>query len=276
MSILGEGIIANKYGEEEDVVGCPLAAVPLVILVGVTGVGKSSTLAELNSQGLSFSLLPDRRQVTDQVIIAALQQQDGQTPHPVTDRRLRFQYTARYREAFPGGMAHALGQLRIDLDRLTSPLFFDGLRGLEEVRHAAEILPLSRFVVLDAPDLVRISRLLNRGDAFDAITLVAQPPADLVAALKAIPDFETLVTAEQAQQIAQLAALESLSIAEVVKKVAIIVEERRYYNPDAAKAHLQQTLPPARCLTIDTVAYDQQAVAKQIIAWLHQNGHKKP
>jgi hypothetical protein len=276
MNFLGKGVIipeagiALNAGETVGVLGRPLAEVPLVILVGVTGVGKSSTLAELNGQGLSFTLLPDRRLITDQVIIAALQQQDGQLPQPVTDRRLRFQYTARYRAAFPGGMAHALGRLRVNAEGLTSPLFFDGLRGPEEVRYAAETLPLSRFVVLDAPDMVRVGRLLNRGDSFDAITL-AHPTADLVAALKAIPGFEAVFSAGDSRQIAQLAASGGLTVAEVVKKVAIIVEERRYYDPDAAKTYLQQTLPSARCLVIDTVAHDQQRVAQQIIDWLPES-----
>ena len=43
---------------------------PLVILVGVTGVGKSTLLAEFSKHLSSFLLLPDRRQLTDQLIIS--------------------------------------------------------------------------------------------------------------------------------------------------------------------------------------------------------------
>ena len=46
---------------------------PLLILVGVTGVGKSTTLDYLQQSALRFSLLPDRRELTDRLIIGYLQ-----------------------------------------------------------------------------------------------------------------------------------------------------------------------------------------------------------
>ncbi len=157
----------------------PVSQLDLVILVGVTGVGKSRTLAELQAKGHVFTLLPDRRLVTDQIIIASLQRQDGLTPQPVTDRRARFAYTARYRQSFPGGMAHALTEIWVDMDQVSPPFIFDGLRGLNEVQYAVEALPKSRFVILDAPDMVRLKRLLSRGDKFDTITLDTPHPSPL-------------------------------------------------------------------------------------------------
>ena len=85
----------------------PLAACPLMILVGVTGVGKSTVLAHLAEFGLDYALLPDRRVLTDRLIISAMQAQEGGPIQPVTDRGLRFDYTRRYREQYRGGMAHA-------------------------------------------------------------------------------------------------------------------------------------------------------------------------
>ena len=266
---LDDHFVAPEAGCDLPAPFCPLPDLPLVILVGVTGVGKSSALARLAAQNLPLTLLPDRRLITDRVIIARLQRQDGLAPHPVKDRQARFQYTARYRAAFPGGMAHALRQLWVDPRDLVHPLIFDGLRGLDEVRYAVASLPQSRFVVLEAPDFVRASRLLNRADPFDAFDLSPAGAADDVAgAFQAIPGFESVFDAEQQQRLARLAGDGAVSAAELVKKVSIIVEERRNYDPAAAKTYLQQTLPPDRCLVINTAAAGVETVVAQIMAWL--------
>ncbi|MEZ4612913.1 MAG: hypothetical protein R2838_22165 [Caldilineaceae bacterium] len=146
----------------------PLTDLPLVILVGVTGVGKSTTIAALAVHAPDLHVLPDRRTLTDALIIAHVQQADGAPPAPVTDRAARFAYTRRYRTHFPGGMAHAVAQLRV-APHVTGPLLFDGLRGADEVHEAVTRFPHAVFVVLDAPDAVRVQRLLGRGDAFDQI-----------------------------------------------------------------------------------------------------------
>jgi len=97
----------------------PLRDLPLTVLVGVTGVGKSTALAALGD----VRVLPDRREVTDAVMIAAL------AGRPVTDREERFALTARYRETHPGGMAQALGSLHADPAVWPLPLVFDGCAG---------------------------------------------------------------------------------------------------------------------------------------------------
>ena len=139
----------------------PLAACPLMILVGVTGVGKSTVLAHLAEFGLDYALLPDRRVLTDRLIISAMQAQEGGPIQPVTDRGLRFDYTRRYREQYRGGMAHALAQVSASPVLAGRLLLFDGLRGANEVQHAAQALPQARFAMLEAPDAVRVQRLLS-------------------------------------------------------------------------------------------------------------------
>src|SRR5688572_1778231 len=136
------------------------SALPLVIVVGVTGVGKSTLLDQMAQHGATYLLLPDRRDLTDQLIISAMQVADALPIAPVTDRGQRFAYTRRYRERFEGGMAHALTQLWIS-DDAPNLLLFDGLRGANEVTYAAATLPHARFVMLDAPDLTRLQRLLG-------------------------------------------------------------------------------------------------------------------
>ncbi len=147
----------------------PVTVRPLVVLVGVTGVGKSTALTALASSGLQYHLLPDRRFLADQIIIPAMQAVSGDPIGPVTDRRTRFAYTRRYAEQYRGGTAHALAQLQIDPEVHGRLLIFDGLRGADEVGYALAALPLARFVVLEAPDAMRVARLMGRQDPFDRI-----------------------------------------------------------------------------------------------------------
>ena len=71
----------------------PLTEFLLVILVGLTGVGKSTVIASLREK-LNFTLLPNRREITNEVIIRALQEEDDYPPTQVTDRVKRLEYTA--------------------------------------------------------------------------------------------------------------------------------------------------------------------------------------
>ncbi len=247
----------------------PLTDLPLVILVGLTGVGKSTTLAQLAAREVNFSLLPNRRTLTDEIIIPALQREAGETPRPVTDRLARFEYTAGYRAKYPGGLAHALSRLAVDPTAITPPLIFDGLRGLEEVQQASSYFPQGRFIVLDAPDTVRLSRLLHRADTFDAAEItLTKDSTNLLSALQNIPGVDMTFKPEQLGQIAHMSQTAQLDPAEVIKKVSIIVEERRNYDSRAALAYLLNTLPPGRVLVVDTAAYPARVVAQQIAAWL--------
>lgn len=236
---------------------------PLTVLVGVTGVGKSTTLARLRER-VAFSLLPDRRHIADDVIIGTMQALDGQTPRPITDRVTRLEYTARYRKLFGGGVAHALTRLVIDPTRLPPPLLFDGVRGRDEVVYAVDHLPHSRFIVLHAPDEVRVQRLLGRGDAFDQTSL--EVSGDVRAALAALPNVEAVFTPAQLDRLAGLTGADTGD--ELIKQVAIVVAERRNYDPDAARRVLEQRLPSDRLLVIDTTAAGPDAVAGQISDWL--------
>lgn len=266
---LGEGIGFVARPELVDRLGPgwqALRELPVTIIVGVTGVGKSTALECLAALGRTFSLLPNRRVVADEVIIGTIQALDGQAPHPVTDRVTRLDYTARYRRLFPGGIAHALTGLVIATAQWPPPLLFDGLRGIEEVGHAATVLPRSRFIVLHAPDEVRVARLLGRDDAFDQTAVAGGD--DTLTALTALPGIERVFRAEQIARLAALAPGGGAAGEQVVKQVAIVVAERRNYDPDAARDHLARHLPPARLLVVDTVKHHAIAVAELIATWL--------
>jgi energy-coupling factor transporter ATP-binding protein EcfA2 len=218
------------------------------VLVGVTGVGKSTTLEALKSAGLEFSLLPDRRDVTDAVIFRG---------EKITDREARFARTAAFRQTNPGGMAQALETIGV---KAKPPILFDGLRGLNEVEHAARVFPKARFIALDAPDQVRVRRLLGRGDVFDKVVSAGQTQGSPLRELKGI---ENVFTSEQ---IAQLEAMEVES-SELEAKVKIVVTERQSYDPKAANAFLQ-ALDSSRVLYVDTTLDPPNLIAERIKTWM--------
>ncbi len=227
---------------------------PLLVLVGVTGVGKSTTLGALHALGLGFQALPDRREITDAVIF------DGEQ---ITDRAIRFERTAAFRTAHPGGMAQALEQVSV---ALTPPILFDGLRGLAEVTHAAHAFPLARFVALDAPDTVRVSRLLGRGDAFDAVQpSTARTSSGNAGTLELLCAINGVHQVFSSDQLASLAALPQAP-SEIAAKVSIVVTERRHYDPVSANAFLK-TLPSERALYADTALEPAEGIAQRIATW---------
>ncbi|MFT2721309.1 ATPase [Deinococcus sp. A31D244] len=235
-----------------------LSQLPLTVLVGVTGVGKSTALAALTGADAGVRVLPDRREVTDAVMILPL------AGAPVRDREERFRLTAQYRQTHPGGMAQALGSLLADTGHWGVAPVFDGLRGLDEVSYAAQSFPAWRFVALGAPDAVRVRRLLGRADAFDQVS-GGQRSGTLRESLADLKGAAEVFTPEELDALADLPA-QGFAPGDVLAKVKIVVSERRNYDPAAAEAFLR-TLPPGRALALDTVALDPAAVAQAVRAW---------
>ncbi len=258
---------------------------PLIIVVGVTGVGKTTTLSALTHQGCDFTLLPNRRVLTDHLIISQLQRRDGQAPHPV-DRVTRLAYTRRYRQQYPGGMAHLLGQVQVNPSQIPTPFVFDGLRGENEVRYAAAALPHATFVVLDAPDLVRLQRLLHRGDPFDHValtnrfttpsgsdqaetTIVEPTSGDRSFADLGIPDAAQVFDAHQEATILTWVDSGQVTADELRAKLKIVVEERRNYDPQATIRALRQVAGD-RTVIIDSTRQTPQQAAQLINQWLQR------
>lgn len=250
----GEGVQLGSGGASPP--WYALSGLEFLVLVGVTGAGKTTTLEALRSAGVAYSLLPDRRLVTDVVMIQAM------TQKAVTDREERFALTAKYRESHPGGMAQAIGDLSVNTKMLPPPLVFDGLRGIDEVRYAAITYPKARFIVLDAPDIVRVQRLLGRSDTFDRVR-AGSSVGPLMAQLEAIRGVHDVFAPAQ---LARLATLE-MDASEIVAKTKIVVTERQNYDPVAARDFLAR-LPGNRALYIDTTASSPEDVALRIRSWL--------
>ncbi len=239
-----------------------IADLPVLILVGVTGVGKSATVEALRRKCGRISLLPNRRKVADLLVIPTVQGWDGDPPTAVTDRRQRFAYTGRYRQRYPGGLAHALSRLVLQRqpDAWPGRLIFDGLRGADEVAFAAQALPLARFAVLNAPDVVRVERLLQRQDAFDQVT-------DLTSVggfrWQEVAEGRDLFKPKEQARLAAAVSRGEVNGAELAAKIAIVVAERRNYDPNAAVEILQSQVPD-RTVVVDTTAHSPAEVAAAI------------
>ena len=251
----------------------PVAGCPLLVLVGVTGVGKSTALAAIAEAGLDYCLLPDRRDLTDRLIIPSVQAQRGEPQRPLADRRLRFEYTRAYRERHPGGMADALAGLWIDPQVQDGALLFDGLRGANEVTHAAALLPYALFVVLEAADAVRVARLMGRNDPFDQIGGESRPNADLDRiqsfADVGVQEAERSFTALEEQALLELVRSGAVTAEALANSLQIVLEERRSYDPVAAKAALIEAAP-LRTLVVDTQRHGPEEVGALIVRFVMQ------
>lgn len=240
---------------------------PVLVLVGVTGVGKSTAVNALRSRWDGASLLPNRRRIADLLVIPSVQGWDGESPGAVTDRRRRFDYTRRYRERHSGGLAHALSRLVLPRQQAGASVLhiFDGLRGADEVTFAAQSLPLARFAVLHAPDVVRVERLLQRRDAFDQ---VAGLEAGRGFRWEDAAEGRALFTQQEQERLAALVRRGEVDGAELAAKVAIVAAERRNYDPHAAAVILRREAPD-RTVVVDTTTHSPAEAAAAISELIH-------
>lgn len=189
-----------------------ITAMPLVVLVGLTGAGKT-TLARTLAMAGRVAPLPDRRRLTDAVIL-------GENAATL-DRAGRFAATARFRQNAPGGMGEVLAALSVAAKPF-SPLLFDGLRGAAEIEFFAPRAPLAIFLAFDVSDGARAQRIAARGDQFDG------------AASGSAAKAQTLV-ADEAAHYSLGAALEALAV-HAPGRVHIMDAERLPPDEIAAQA----------------------------------------
>lgn len=216
----------------------------IIFIIGLTGVGKSSTLEVLLSNNELFLLLPNRRKLTDDIIIPYIQELRGEKLYKVSDRAKRFELTAAYRESFPDGMAHVVETyLQNNTFPASATLIFDNLRGVNEVRGAINKFPqTTRFIMLDAPEHVRLQRLLGRKDDFDQITLEKVWQND--------------------------ASIEGVSPQQLAKATKIIHSEKQNYDAQKTALFLKENLCEKRLCYIDTSNYNIEQVNNIIQEWL--------
>jgi hypothetical protein len=243
----------------------PLAAGPLVVLVGVTGTGKSTLLSRLTSAGLPLCALPDRRVLTDRCIIAPLQQADGETPH--TLRRMdRYPYVERFQAAHPGGLAVVLASLQVDPAYGPAGWIFDGLRGVAEITHAVATLPHARFLACTAPDPLRIRRIAGRNDPHD-ISAARADTAEVWQELLALPGVDAVLSLDDRAALRAWAGRAGVPPAVLYEATRIVVRERRVFNPNKTVVALR-ALAPERALVLDTALLSAEHCARVALTWL--------
>jgi len=213
----------------------PAREAPLLVLVGLTGVGKS-TLVE----ALGLPRLPDRRELVDRFVLPSY------GAEPTIPREERFRLTRRFREEFPGGVAEVLARGYVPPKPL---LLFDGLRGEGEVAYALEHLPRARFVLLHAREATRLKRLLSRQDAFDRVRLAPEEEARLKALAQGV------LTEEELAEALSLAPLE-----EVLAKLKIVAEEKKNYDPEGP-LRLLEGHPRALVLDTEALSPEEEVLA---------------
>jgi ABC-type cobalamin/Fe3+-siderophores transport system ATPase subunit len=248
-----------------------------LVIVGLTGVGKTTVLTQLKSalakgNGIvDCQLLPNRREVTDVLMIPFVQRYDGLPVEPVKDRAERFEITRRYRQLFAGGMAHALSQLSVPSPKQGSIVIFDGLRGENEIRHAANLLPHARFLMLDAPDAVRIERLVSRQDAFDSLSSSAemnQGQSISGFAELGVSGLEEILTSQEQARLLALVNARTVEAGDLAARAKIVLAERRNYDPIATRNALLEHAED-RSLVVDTATLSPAEIVSETIQWLN-------
>lgn len=163
--------LAEKYPLASLIEGdgwAPLGCQALLMLVALTGTGKSTTLSRLRARraDLGAGSIPTRRELADWIAIPLAQALAREPLERVSDRRERFAYTRRFAQRVPGGMAAAFSWLNIatSFDGL---IVAEGIRGGNEMRYALENFPRWTIVELTLSPVTRLRRLSGRADDFD-------------------------------------------------------------------------------------------------------------
>ena len=146
----------------------PLGEHPLLMLVALTGTGKSTALSLIQQRvgDNAAGIIPTRREVADWIAIPLAQALADEPIVPVPDRVQRFAKTGRFAAQVEGGMAAAFSWLNLADDH-TGILLSEGIRGENEIRYALAHFPRWQIVELTLNPLTRLRRLSGRKEDFD-------------------------------------------------------------------------------------------------------------
>lgn len=255
---------------------------PLLILVGLTGVGKTTITKNLLNSEFNFTLLPNRRTLADKVIFPTFTQSE----ESIYCRIKRLEYTRKYQQIYSGGMAYILSQLKIPIKSEKSLLIFDGLRGKNEVIYAAQMLPNARFIVLEASDNTRLQRLINRQDVFDYIhpssTESLSNPRNKQE-LKSFADLNMsevskFLTPTEQEEWLKIVNQGKIKVSVLKDKLKIIFKERQNYDIIETREAILK-IAPERTLTLNTACYSCKHISQMILKntninqWLNKKSY---
>ena len=143
-------------------------------------------------------------------------------------------------------------------------LIFDNIRGLDECTAAVALFENSRFIFLDAPPMVRLKRLIGRGDNFDQVAATRLENDSFIEKLL------VLEGAEKVFDVYEIAKLDTSGIDEskILDAVQIILTEHQNYNSEDATSYLKSNLSFERLLYLDTSQLSIEEVTGKIQGWL--------
>lgn len=256
-------------GGRETVV--PLRDRDLLVLVGFTGAGKSTTLAALEQRRVLSAILPDRRVLTDKVILPAM---TGDPGRKVTDRLERFSLTAAFRDQHPGGMGDVLARLTVPRSVPEGLIVFDGLRGDAEITAACK-MPRAKFLYLETSPDIRLTRLCLRDDPFDRTSVVAgsndEPRIEnaIQHMLEVLAQFgiDQMMDAPASRRLAAFLANKNVAPDMVAQAAAILSDEATHYSAPETLDALHR-LAPDRTLVLDSGTLSPDQLVDAVVASL--------
>ena len=240
-----------RLGAEDDFQ--PLELLPVMMLVGLTGTGKSTALQHLDALRQSGAVtyaddIPSRRELADWVLIPTAQAIANEPIRPVTERTARFHLTRRFAEEVDaGGSAAVYSWLYY---RGSGPLLSEALRGPREIAYALTHYPNWRMIELWVDPVIRLQRLSQRHDSLDNVAI-----GDAAVELDFMSD-------EQRSAVEALLATGAISMESVVTAQT----EAQSYGSHPYDRHNETE--HYRCIVINDLP--PEAVAQQIMQTLQE------
>ena len=237
---------------------------PLIIMVGLTGTGKSTSIHALLNTGKKLTLLPDRRTLTNQIIIPMMHQ--GKNKKKSLDRSERFACTRRFRKRYPGGMSYILSKLYAQSGKTDGYFLFDGIRGENEIDYAAQFLPSARFVVLHTPDEIRVRRLLTRNDSFDKIVCKTALNNNIFSSkYMKISGLNDILNDIQKNTLLKWAKEHNVSSEALHEKLSIVISESLNYNSKKMMTAFNKEPTKNRAYFFDTSSTSSRKIVETIV-----------